>query len=172
MGIKKTIIVEDVLEKVLDYLPLMDKNGVSYKPLFKIGDHKELLAFFKQTQGNSNYPLIWLEMPFEENHINRKRVKLDSLNFILAVETNTEMLYNERLKSTFLILNDLLDNVLHCFTQANTISYDLNFNISKYGNYSDVETSGVETKFSDIWDAVKLTINLEINNNCLREIKF
>ena len=28
------------------------------------------------------------------------------------------------------------------------------------------------TKFSDIWDAVKLTINLELNNNCLREIKF
>ena len=108
--IKKTIIAEDVLEKVLDYLPLMDKNGISYKPLFKIGDHKELLAFFKQTQGNSNYPLIWLEMPFAENHINRKRVKLNNLNFILAVETNTQMLYNERLKSTFLILNDLLDN--------------------------------------------------------------
>ena len=86
MGIKKTIIVEDVLEKVLDYLPLMDKNGVSYKPLFKIGDHKELLAFFKQTQGNSNYPLIWLEMPFEENHINRRRVKLDSLNSALMTD--------------------------------------------------------------------------------------
>ena len=171
--LKKTIVVENVLEKVLAYLPLMDSdNGNNYKPLFKIGDHKELLSFFKQTNGKTNYPLIWLEMPYSEDHINRKRVKLETLNFILAVETNSQMLYNERLKTTFPILYDLLDNILEAFTQANTISYDLNFSIEKYGNYSDVETSGVEAKFSDIWDAIKLTINLELNDNCLREIKF
>jgi hypothetical protein len=172
MSKTQTIIVESVLQKTLAYLPLMDKNGVSYKPLFKIGDHKELLSFFKQTQGNSNYPLIWLEMPFVENHINTKKVRIDSLNFILAVETNSQMLYNERLDSTFVVLYKLLDNLLTCFKQSNTISYDLNFQIEKYGNYSDVETVGDEAKFSDIWDAIKLTINLELNNNCLREIKF
>lgn len=172
MAEKKTIIVENVLKEALNYLPFMKNNGLEYKPLFKIGDHKELLAFFKQTQGVTNYPLIWLEMPYTENHINRKRVELQNLNFILAVETNSQMLYNERLETTFLILHDLLDNVLTCFKKANTISYDLNFSIEKYGNYSDVETSGEEAKFSDIWDAIKLTINLELNDNCLREIKF
>lgn len=172
MAKKTTIIVEDRLRDNFNYLPSMiGPNGGSFQPVFKAGDHKELLAFFKQSQGNSNYPLVWLDMPYEEEHINRGLVKIDRLNFILAVETNSQMLYAERIDTTFKnVLIPLLDNVIDLFRVSNVIAHDNNFIITKFGNYSD-EPQGEESGFTDIWDAIKLTVNITINNNCLREIK-
>jgi hypothetical protein len=164
---KKTIVIEDRLREIFDYLPAIN----TYNPVFKVGDEKELLAFFKQSEGNTNYPLIWLVQPYEEQHVNRKRVNIDNLSLILAVETNHEMLNSERMDSTFKpILYKLLDNILDVFTVSNTLSYDSNFRIMKFSNY-DHEESGESGVVVDIWDAIKLTVNIEINDNCLREIK-
>jgi len=169
---KTTIKVEDRLREMFAYLPdIVGQDTNSYPPLFKAGDQKELIAFFNQSQGNSNYPLIWLDMPFIEKHLNRKRVEVIGLVLILAVETNSEMLYDERLLTTFAnTLYPLLDSVLDCFTVSNTLSYDSNYEIIKYGNYSD-QAEGGEGEFVDIWDAIKLTVDVEINDTCLRPIK-
>ena len=164
---KDTIKVEDRLKEIFSYLPAIK----GFSPIFKAGDQKELIAFFKQSGGNSNYPLIWLDMPFEEKHINRKRVKVDNLTLILAVETNSEMLYSERLDTTFKdVLYPLLDSVLDAFTVGNTLSYDSDFSIVKYGNYSE-QADGAEGGFVDIWDVIKLNLDVEINDTCLRQIK-
>lgn len=163
----KTIVVEDKLRAIFDYLPQIK----GFKPVFKAGDEKELLAFFKQSQQVTSYPLIWLVMPYSEDHVNRRRVELMDISFILAVQTNSEMLNAERLDRTFKpILYPLLDNVLDVLTIASTTEYDGKFKVTKYANYSDEQTeqAGVEP---DLWDAIKLNLDLKINNNCLRKIK-
>jgi hypothetical protein len=169
---KTTIKVVESLRAIFDYLPEhvgLDTN--SYPIVFKAGDQKELLAFFAQSKGKTNYPLIWLDMPFDEKHYNRKRVKCDELVFILAVETNSQMLFSERLETTFKnVLYPLLDSVLDAFNQASTLSSKLDYRIVLFGNYSE-QAEGLEGEFVDIWDVIKLSISIEINDNCLREIK-
>ena len=169
---KSTVIVEDRLKEMFAYLPTMlGADANLYPVVFKSGDQKELLAFFQQSQGKTNYPLLWLEMPYQEKHINRKRVDVDRLSLILAVETNAEILNSERLENTFKpILYPLLDRVLDVFTVSNTLDYDSNFEIMKFSNYSD-QAEGEAGTFADIWDAIKLTLDVSINDNCLREIK-
>lgn len=169
---KQTIIVEERLGETFSYLPMIiGNNGQSYNPVFKAGDQKELNAFFAQSQGKTNYPLIWLDMPIIERHKNRSRVDVKNLIMILAVETNSQMLYSERIDKTFKpILFKLLDDILDNFTISNIVRYSGDFEISKFGNYSD-EVEIEKGKFVDIWDAIKLTIDVSINNECLREIK-
>jgi hypothetical protein len=169
---KKTIVIEDRLREIFEYLPdVAGTNSNNFKPVFKVGDENELLAFFAESTQETNYPLIWLQMPYDENHINRKRVMVEPLTLILAVETNNTMRNSERLNTTFKpILMVLLDNILDAFTKANTIDFDLNYGITKYGNYSNEDDT--KGKFVDIWDAIKVTVTISVNSNCLREIKF
>lgn len=169
---KKTIIVEERLREMFAFLPqIPNVNAVLFTPVFKVGDKKELLAFFAESTQNSNYPLVWLDMPYEEEHFNRKKVEIQNMNLILAVETNAEMRYSERLETVFKPrLYPLLDSILDVFTVSNTLSYDSNFRVAKFGNYSDT-AEGDEGTFPDLWDAIKLTLDVEINDTCLRTIK-
>lgn len=170
----KTIKVESRLREVFNYLPDMKFgfDGPGFKPTFKEGDQKELLAFFAQSEKNSNYPLIWLDMPYTEEHISDKTVKVQGMNLILAVETTSSLLNSERMETTFeKVLYPLLDNILIAFTQASTISYNLQYKITKYCNYSDQIYTN-KSEIQDLWDAIRLTVDIEINNRCLREIKF
>lgn len=169
---KQTIIVEDRLKEVFEYLPeLYGNDNAPYKPVFKHGDEKELHAFFKESQGATHYPLIWLVWPYREEHKHRTKVVVSGLELILAVETSSEMNNTERIEKTFKpILYKLLDSILEVFRVGNTVSFDGDFEIQKYGNYSDTE-QGEESKFLDLWDAIKLTTNITINDSCLREIK-
>lgn len=168
----KTIIVEDRLKEIFSYLnPVLSKEGHSFEPTFKSGDELELLAFFRQSTGNSNYPLVWLDMPFEEEHFGSKRVKVDSLKLVLAVETNSAMLNSERNETTFKpILYPLMEDIIKVLNLANTVTIERDFKVMKFPNYSN-ETAGDENGFTDIWDAIRLTLNCTFNNNCLREIK-
>lgn len=169
---KSTIVVEDRLRENLAFLPqFLGADANLYTATFKVGDQKELLAFFAENARGSIYPLIWLDSPYEELHKNRSKVSIDGLTLILAVQTNSEMRYSERLEKTFKpVLFVMLDRILDIFTVSNTLEWDLTFKISKFGNYSD-QATGEEGKFTDIWDAVKLTLDCTINNNCLRDIK-
>lgn len=166
MSLKKTIVIEDKLSAMFDYLPYIK----TYKPMFKVGDENELLVFFRQSERNSSYPLIWLIQPYEEQHINRKRVNIKNLSLILAVQTNYDLLNAERMVKTFPILYELLDNILDVFTISNTLSFDLSYNIVKFPNYDHSETLTSEGSVVDIWDAIKLTLDVEINDNCLKPI--
>lgn len=166
MSIKKTIVIEDKLAAMFDYLPEVK----TFKPMFKVGDEKELLLFFRQSERSSNYPLIWLVQPYEEQHINRKRVNIRNLSLILAVQTNYDLLNAERMVKTFPILYELLDNILDVFTQSNTLSFNLKYSIVKFPNYDHSETLTGEGSVVDIWDAIKLTLDVEINDNCLKPI--
>src|SRR4051794_25170359 len=99
---KSIIVVEDRLQEIFSYLPpFIDVNGNNYNALFKYSDDKELYSFFKSNKSiDSPYPLIWLVYPYTEQHkINR--VVLDKISIVLAIDTNVEMLNDERLSLTY-----------------------------------------------------------------------
>lgn len=167
---EEIIIIEDVLEKAFEQLPRFSNGGEDFYPLFKFGDDKELIAFLKENQGQkSPYPIIWLVYPFEEDH-QRTHVNVENMSLVLATETNCEMFNEERFETTYKqILFPLYNNIKKLFQQANTIMTDDTYRIMKFPNYSDEgSTDSEEQKMVDIWDALKITFNAQINNRCLR----
>lgn len=176
MGVTKNmIIVEDRLREMFNQLPPhinVDLNA-SFPIKFKYGDNLELLSFLKQNQGSeSPYPLIWLVYPYEEDH-QRTHVKIDGMSLILASETNMNMFNEERIETTYKqILFPLYENIKVLFEQSNIIITDGTFRVSKFPNYSSEELPGEENQTVDIWDALKITFDCQINDWCLNTINF
>ena len=81
--VKKSIVIEDVFEKVFSYLPEMsfDENQDKYPVVFGYGDEIELNSFLAKREVSSTYPLIWMLYPINEEH-NKNRVKCEGLSFI------------------------------------------------------------------------------------------
>lgn len=177
--IRKMISLEVALETVFGYLPEMKydpSSEDSFKPTFGYGDEKDLNIFLKLKSKESKhpYPLIWLEYPFLEIHKENK-MKAEKVSLILAVQTNKSMQNNQRLRETYQkVLNPLFDNIRHCLKFANIISVSGEYKVRKFPNYSDDSSSGESNKTIAIWDAMKITFDIEIVDNvkCLRNIKF
>tara|TARA_R110000782_G_scaffold93408_1_gene176919 strand:- start:2553 stop:3131 length:579 start_codon:yes stop_codon:yes gene_type:complete len=173
---KKAIVVEDVLESVFSYIPdiSFEIGGDEYPVVFSAGDQIALNTFLKNREQSETYPLIWMLYPFEEDH-QKNRLKIDNLVLILAVPTNSTMENEERLKTTFgNVLFPLFDSIKHCLKTANIITYggaDESIQLIKYPNYSESD-SKEETFANEIWDALKLTFDIEIIQTCLKPIKF
>lgn len=172
MVTKSTIIVEDRLQELFNYLPEMDDidlTGNKYKPVFKYGDQKELLAFLKLNQKVSIYPLIWLVYPHNEVHHNN-RVVLENISLVLAVEGNINSLNEERMQITFnKILIPLFNNIKTLFQLGSIINVGETYNVTKYPKYSYLEDSE-QNNVTAIWDAMKITFNCDISNRCLKPI--
>lgn len=167
------IIVENRLEEIFSYLPVMKNDkGVEFKPTFMYGDQKQLLDFLRQNStGQSMYPLIWLVYPFNEKH-NRSNVEIDSLPLVLAVETNSTMLNHQRIKETYTkVLIPLFDNIKHCFNSANIANISNEVQVVKFPNYSE-DKDGEANETTYIWDAMKVTFKGTLNSNCLKPIFF
>jgi hypothetical protein len=177
--IKKMILLEDALEAIFRYLPPMKYEPSytkSFKPTFSYGDKKDLNIFLKlkSKEQQHPYPLIWLEYPFLEIHKENK-MEAKEVSLILAVQTNSSMQNNQRLKETYRkVLNPLFDNIRHCLKFANIVNISGEYKLRKFPNYSDDNSSGESNKTIAIWDAIKITFDIEIVDNvkCLREIKF
>ncbi len=74
MGIvTKTIILEDVLKSVFNYLPAMSYNegGDEFSVTFGFGTKKDLNKFLTLRKRSTVYPLIWLLYPYNELHNHR-----------------------------------------------------------------------------------------------------
>ena len=168
------IIVEDRLAEMFAYLPTMsNEDGVEFGVTFKYGDQKELLAFIKSKKNKIRpYPLIWLVYPYTEFH-KRNRVVIDSISLVLAVETNSSMLNEQRMRETYdKVLIPLYNNLKKMFLQANIAYVSDEYSVTKFPNYSDEQSTGEENQAVDIWDALKVTFPLEITGNCLQPIRF
>lgn len=167
---KSTIIVEDKLKSLFDYLPLFAINSFSYKPIFMYGDEIELNQFFKSKNNEDiPYPLIWLVYPYVEQH-NYSRVKIDKLDFVLAINTNAVMLNDERIEVSYKpLLIPLLDNIRELFRKANIIIVkDNSYIITKFPNYSDSD----KNKVVDRWDALKVSLGCTIYDDILKPIVY
>lgn len=169
------IIVEDRFAEVFAYIPDVQYPGDvnAYAPTFQYGDDKELNAFLKlhEAQNSKPYPLIWLLYPYTEKQLKTK-VELPSVSFILAVDTKTEMLNPERIKESYKkILIPMYDNFVKVITRNNIINIEHSFNVIKYPNYSDDNSTGDKNKTIARWDALKVNFKCTINDTCLRKIK-
>lgn len=174
--ILKAIIVEDVLEEVFSYLPDMafSSTGEKFPVRFGYGDEKELNVFLANREISDVYPLIWLLYTQKEQHL-KTSVKLPEANFILAVTTNQTMEYRERIKLTYgKVLMPLLTNIRLLFNQSNVISIDQKdkqMTVLKYPKFSENELKNKNGTIA-IWDALKITVNLDIIQGCIKPIKF
>jgi hypothetical protein len=163
--------VEDRLAEMFAYLPLMKgTSGGYFKPTFVYGDQKQLLDFLRQnSKGASKYPIIWLLYPFNERHT-RSRVEYTNMELVLAVETNSVMLNDQRMKETYdKVLIPLFNNIKKCFSQANIVNTPDLYEVTKYPNYSE-SAEGKENETTYVWDALKITFAGAINSNCLKPI--
>lgn len=155
------IVIEDRLNLVLSKLKPV--NG--FQPIFKYGDNKELKAFLRvKAQANKKpYPLIWLVYPFVEEQ-KKNYVYIDKITLVLATNTNAQMLNDERLVKTYKgILIPLLEDMQKVFMKSNIIFVkDESYKITKFPNYGEND----QHEQTDIWDALKVTVDMQISNNC------
>jgi len=175
MSSTNTIILEDKLDDIFQYLPAMvvSENSEGYKPVFHFGDEHEIKVFLKkyELEKRKPYPLIWLLYPFKEKHIG-KTLQLEDLPLILAVDTDKNLSSKLRLKTTYKkVLIPLMNMVVESLTKASTVKINKEREFVKFPNYSDDLLSGEENFTGARWDAIKLYLSFSINNGCLREIK-
>lgn len=169
----KSIILEDVLEEIFAYLPVMayKKGSQTFPVVFGYGDETELNIFLKNKESSDVYPLIWLLYPYDEDH-SRTSLEVQNVSFILAMDTDSNMENRERIKETFgKVLMPLFFNLRLAFKRANIISTNHEYKLVKHPNFSE-SASRKASAGTFIWDALKVTTSFKVIDNCLKEIKF
>lgn len=168
--VKKSIIVEDKVEEILSKLPLFKNSaiGTEHKHFFKKGEDDEINAFLSKS--SDPYPLIWLAYPFEENHsFNFKNVNVTNLTFVIAVKGNVTNFIEDRFEKIYKnILLNVFDNIAYLFNKASNFKVTSNYKVVKFPNYMKINrNASVEgNKAIDVWDAIKVTFNCNINDKC------
>lgn len=165
------IVVEERLKEILDQLPLVPLSTTGlFKPVFMWGSQRDLIATLKlYNSGQKPYPLIWLITPYKESHNEqRKVVNVSDMSLILAVPNNSQMLPVQRLETSFKqVLIPLYNNVQDLFRKANTVSLDQLYGVEKHYNYGGADQ---ETGITDIWDVLKVNVEMEVNGRCLNKL--
>ena len=169
------IIVEERLRELFATLPNITVDQSSYPVSFDFGSHKDLLRYMnsqRKFQGGVSYPLIWLETPIEREVMRDGHITLSNLTLILATLSSSEQSNTERLETTFkptlIPLNKLVLESLRKsgFTQIINDGQRSETNFYNYGVNEE------ETQATDIWDVIKLELDLIMDNKCLRCINY
>jgi len=173
MGIvKEIIVIEDRFKEVISFIPGIEVGGDTFPVTFGYGDPKELNAFLKSKENDEfhPYPLIWLLYPVTEEH-RKTEVILNNAQFIIAVDTNSSILNEERLTTSYKeVLFLIYNNFILAMSKSNTINLKRDVKVTKFPNYSGDEKTSMHFT-TDGWDALKVIINCRINNVCLKTIK-
>lgn len=168
----KAIILEDVLEELFGYLPPMSWNpgGTEYPVVFASGDEKELNAYLAEREPAETYPLIWLLYPFAENHTKTK-LEVNSITFILAVESDMIKRNDERLKQAYSkVLMPLFFNIQKAFKRANIFNTENEYDVYKYP-LASINDQKEQSQTITTWDAMRVTTSFTVIDSCLRPIK-
>lgn len=167
------IVVEERIRDVLVDLPkvVTDYKGTptEFKHRFDWGSKEDLNILLAQEK--QVYPLIWLETGFSEDHKpNADEVSASVSIKIATYGLDTSLLNQQRLNLTFKdILIPVLDNIVKAFNRSNIVKLDdFDYKITKFYNYG----TGSSQETTDIWDAIKLDINLTINNDCIKPVNY
>lgn len=166
------IVFEERLGELFDLLPVVtDVNLNEYKPAFMWGTQDVLNKYLTLQSEQSKYPLIWL-VNGEDNYDSMKHNVRRATRLVIAMRSDKVDEFNPFIYETDykLILNPVLDNVLTAL-QNSTISYlyDREYNVQRLPNYS---VNNNDNGQIDIWNAIVLDCSIDINNQCLRPIKF
>ena len=169
------IIVEERLKELFATLPDSVYQGSSYPVSFDFGSHKDLLRFMnseRKFKGGVQYPLIWLETPIERVNFRNNDVELSGLTLVLATLSNSEQSNSQRLETTFKpTLNPLYDNVIKALSKSGFTQIVNNSNVTQT-NYYNYGVDENENQTTDIWDAIKIDLDLIMGNECLRCINY
>lgn len=169
--VKEFIVLEERFEELFNKIPDIVKPGSNPPELFKVffdfGDENDLLEYIREN--DNNYPLIWLETPYEETQ-RRSRVDFENLNLIIALNSKENKLNKERILTNFKpILLKAANDIKYIFEKANIIYTTDVYKMRKFYRYS---VSNKENTATCVWDALKMTVSGYMNDKCLREITF
>ena len=168
------IVVEHFIKAIVETIPEIQLNPkLKALPKFHWGDEHELNRYIALKKAES-YPLIWL-LPDSDKYEgwNGKKATRDCSFIIATRETRKELFNDQRYIKTFdLVLNPLTRYLIHGL-QTSSITDRMNdgWTITKYPNYSaDSDKDGT----IDIWDAVKLEMNVRFFGEvkCLKQIQY
>jgi len=166
---------EKILTELFDLLPdAIFSNGSTAKIDFSWGSQQDLNKYIKVKGSKRKYPLIWLvNTKWNENRLGqtmKSRVRL-----ILAINsTKLENINPTIWDSDFEItLNPIKENVLTALTKSGRTNLNqTTIDIERLPNYSDEGTN--KTKTIEIWNAIVIDCDVEINHNsiCFNKINF
>jgi len=168
------IVLEDVFSALFNKLNPITRNGITANPVFGYGDDNDLNRFLAEREKDLGpYPLVWLLLPYEQEYENRgslsgKQVaEVERLQFVLAVETNTDLRIEQRLDITYKqVLYPLFDDVMRLIKSTSVIKMNDGYKVRKYPLYLD-ELNSEKANTIIVWDALKIIFDCKINNNCL-----
>lgn len=166
------IVVEERLAELFAQLPEIQINPTNLnKPFFSWGKKEELNRYVLKTDDSVLYPLIWL-LPTKDDYNRAAELVEKRLILIIATrEIRTELYNPQRYKGSFeQVLNPLSEYVIQALENSSTtrVIDSTGIEIFKEPNYSD---SG-ENATIDKWDAIRLELDVEFNDNCLKTIKW
>lgn len=165
------IIVEDVFAQLFGQIPEVEIKGNGYKSKFDFGSHRDLLRWLKtkSENGESKYPLIWLETPVSLSGNTRKKI---NVKLILATLSNSELSNRDRLSKIIKpTLVPLYHNVIKTLSQSGTTTLR-NRNDERYSIHYNYGVNEEETIATDIWDAIKFECEVELYNGCIKQINY
>lgn len=166
------IITEDVLESIFSQIdPILINPDIPARvPNFGWGDKRELNRFLSNNDDKS-YPLIWL-LPTNDNHIvNANRVQKQLALVIATRQHGLVKTTKERYDKSFkFVLNPIANYVVEGLNQSRVSRIiEEEWSIGKFANYSDNEK---ESKIIDMWDAIRIDVNVELNKHKINIIKW
>lgn len=163
------IIVEEVLRNLFDKLPVMVIGSGSYKVNYGFGSHKDLLRYMnsqRKQQGGVSYPLIWLQTPVERAVRRDGQITITNLTLVLATLSNINDSNVTRLETTFKpTLIPLYENVLDILKKSG-YTWILDNDANTVTNYYNYGVAEAEAEADDIWDALKVELNIAMSADC------
>lgn len=163
--------VENILMDVFKDIEAVGK----FNPLFfHFGNQKELDNVIQTRQENHNYtyPLLWYLMPNELKEKNG--FAMGELSFVIAHNTRLDWFNDQRFKEVFNeVLQPNLDLVIRTLRRSTSVSVlylsdgsEFRYtNFPNYGNPTSID-GDAEAKAINYWDALKFTVNLQIQEGC------
>lgn len=177
------IVPEQRFDELFATLPPVTVNGKDYNVLFDFGTETQLYKFLNMKRkevsvsGGNIYPIVWLETPLPWNGSDRKITCKPE--FILATLTTSEISNRERLKVSFEpVLFPLWENIQTALRKSGFSKIQGNSENRTephkrgrlYYNYGTEDEQ--KHKATDIWDAMKIGVDVEITDHCLRTINY
>lgn len=167
------IVTEERIRDIVSQMPKIEINpDYSAYPKFHWGDRKELVKFIEINKEDS-YPLIWLLLG-EEHHIDRGFLCERECMFVIATrETNKSLLNHERFEKAYkIVLNPVLDLLLQGLDNSSVSRIvNANWRVQRMPDYTESYYKNDNDNYTiDLWDALKLEVLVEFNNNCLNKI--
>lgn len=154
------IVVEKRLNEIFEQIP--DVNGL--KPIYTFGLN-QIHDFLNEKK--QPYPLIFQPRMNGKQRTFAKEVDV-TLDFILAVNTQSSAWNEERWISTYPTLDELASRIEEGFNKSRTVNWNGDIDFDKHPKH----TEGEGHRTIELLDVFKTTISLTINDNCQNIIKW